>query len=430
MELNPNIGLQIKPVQVNPLGMMGNALNLARQTYQVRQQKAQQAIGNALQRSVGANGRINPMLAGQAIAANPNAAMDAGQGFAQVQALQHQHLANLGAQLTNRGLNLANAQKTQSLVANTVGALASKPDLSIADVKNAGSELVSLHVPPGEVASVMATMPRDPEKLRAWVTEVGLRAVHAATQLARIQAATQSGAPINETYGQAAYGGPIIGATPEVVSAQNTAGAGEGKAAITTTYTDLQGINKQNAAYAQVLANLKDADTGPQAEHVAKLNTLFAEAGLPADVSQAQSYQELEKNLTQATLQSGSGLGIGSDMQLSTNLAANPSAQMLPQTIKTIVRWNMGLNNYKLAMAHSIQAEVAQNPAAATQARMDFQEKYPAAVFGYAALPKAEKSAYLAHLAQTSPEAYQEFMIAAHNVAINHLLPQSELSPK
>jgi hypothetical protein len=152
------------PTVVNPLAAYSNALQTANSVWQNRAQQAAQLSGQAYQGAIDAQGNFDPVKYRQNLAAaGPDAALAAGAGVTNAQALQ-------GAQIDQAG-------RLRNLVASELAPLADPnltPDQVHTGLVNAATRLIAAGAPTQQVLSYALNAPTDPAARLQWLNQVRL----------------------------------------------------------------------------------------------------------------------------------------------------------------------------------------------------------------------------------------------------------------
>jgi hypothetical protein len=316
----------------NPLQLLNNVLSLKKMQQDLA---ARQAIGNAYQKNIGADGSLDINGAFKMLRDDPDAAVAMPQASTDL-------LAQQGQDVSNKTVQFQLAAKQNQFLASVIGSL--RPDASPNDIHNAVTTAIR-NVPglPADVAvGWMGGMPSDPKKRRQWVLD-NQRIAIGPTGLAQPVPAAggyEGGAAVPGTLGQFlqtnAGGGPAGG---------GPAGAGD-----VSRTPPLPGTVEQRKTDEEDIANfparvnplrqlvaieqqLKDsgAPIGPGSAGRNKLEAFIATA-FPSVVSQATKdkislYDEFTKYATQNAAQLSQGLGPHTNEGLNTVIHGSPNTE-------------------------------------------------------------------------------------------------------
>jgi len=150
------------PTVANPLAAYSGALQTAGQVYQLKEQQAQQAWGNALQQSTGPDGTVDYNKARSLAAQNPLAAMGMMRGLAGSAALS--------------GAAQDQGQKTNAAIGDAITAAMKAPDDQLHAAAAAGLTrlIVAGAIPQDKGVLAAMQLPNDPVQLRQRLEQIRL----------------------------------------------------------------------------------------------------------------------------------------------------------------------------------------------------------------------------------------------------------------
>jgi hypothetical protein len=167
MGLDTSIPLQAKAPDFNPLATMLGVQQLKNQQ-QVGNRlmldtNANQAVGLAIQRNTDANGNVNRAGVQADLAQDPSATYG-------LQAATGQNLVQQGQQISNSTGQLALTSDQQTHMAQQLGTLLAKPDLSFSDAVQTAASAGKLYgLPDDVIQKSIAAMPTDPKQLKSYI---------------------------------------------------------------------------------------------------------------------------------------------------------------------------------------------------------------------------------------------------------------------
>lgn len=429
-------------------------LALGNQALQMRGQQLQnQNIGNQLTgfqakvagaqdylRSIGPNGQVDPQLLNRNLQGDPNAALAAPE-------LMQSAQANLVTQLQAKGLTLNQAHQRMTYAADGLaGLLNSGSPITSAGVRDiltngVATGMWSAH----DAASLLATVPNDPQALRQWVVS-HLAAVNgglkvttplvqgintgARTQLYNTNPAagdgvgvvgslpntltpaqaattvtlpTPTGANQVTTLGgvaaQAAGGAPApiiaTGPTPATVAAEQASGHAAANQGADLVHSASE-LGQQRAQLQSIIAESGAAHTGPVADQVAKIGGVLEQFGVIKNFSQATAYQLTQKSTMQYVGQALQSMGTPTDGKMLSMEMATPNGAMTHQAVKAAGGMLLGGLDYKQAQAQAwTQYQQQHGPGSFAGFQSWWNQNMPtAAVFQMHYLPKQEQQRY------------------------------------
>lgn len=147
------------PTVVNPLAAMSSAMQTARGVYDVRQQQANQAVGQAYQGAIDAQGNLDPQRFRQNLAqAGPVAAMAAGEGL--------QNIQNIGSNQYQMDVSRRNI--VNGIAVSALGI--TDPQQQQDYLSRQGGLLIRNGImPPEQVLNAFGAMPTDPAARRQYL---------------------------------------------------------------------------------------------------------------------------------------------------------------------------------------------------------------------------------------------------------------------
>lgn len=167
MALDTSIPLQTKTADINPLATM-----LQVQQYKYLQQNsnrlnldtnASQAVGQAIQRNTNPDGSVNYAGVQSDLSKDPNATYG-------LQNATGQNLVQQGQVTTNNSNQLKLTSDQQAHLAQHLGTVLAKPDLSYADAATAAAQAGQMYgLPPEVIKQSIASMPTDPAQLKPYL---------------------------------------------------------------------------------------------------------------------------------------------------------------------------------------------------------------------------------------------------------------------
>jgi hypothetical protein len=315
----------------NPLQLLNNVLSLKKMQQDLA---ARQAIGNAYQKNIGADGSLDISGAFKAIRDDPDAAIAAPQASTDLLAQRGQMIANSTAQFQQGAAQ-------NKFLAEGLGTL--RPDASVNDIRNmAVTYSRNTGMPSDVLVGWMGGIPSDPKKRRQWILD-NQRAAIGSTGLAQPlpnAGGYKNGAPVPGTLGEflqtnAGGGPPGAGdAGPGDVSRiPPLPGTVEQRQ---TDEADIAGFNARTNPLRQLVAieqQLKENGTpiGPGSAGRNKLEA-FISTAFPGLVSQATKdkvglYDEFTKYATQNAAQLSQGLGPHTNEGLNTVIHGSPNTE-------------------------------------------------------------------------------------------------------
>lgn len=342
----------------NPLALISaaNQLNALRQ--QQMEFAARRAQGNALQSAIGPDGTVNPAKAIAAVAADPAAALGAGEAVGGLLDIHNKMIANQTGQF-----GLASGQN--QFVMNGLGALAGDPKLNKAKVQDFITTAArNTNIPSPILNGWLAGLPDDPEALRNALVSLGNAAMGTAALQPRIAGPLgPNGEPTTISQGAGNYapgnatGAPMqiaptppvrplgIGGAPAPVAPAAPAGIVTGLAPGVGEAQTAQGLASghqfagdlaQAANYKRsvfpleqaipALERLGPSGTGPGTETFNNVKSFIQSLGVPGvDASKIKDFDEAQKYLTDFVNQNGN---TGTNDKLAAAFAGNPSTKI------------------------------------------------------------------------------------------------------
>jgi hypothetical protein len=201
MALDPSIPLQAKAPDINPLATLlqiGQYKYLQQNSNRLQMDTdANQAVGRAIQRNTGADGRVNLLMAQRDLASDPAAAYNLQAATGTNLAQQGQQIGNGTAQIQQQGAQLGLNSQFRAHVVQQLGTLLNKKDLSYNDAVLATAQAGQMFGLPADVVQKsVASMPTDPAALKPY-----LQSQLAALQAPGAQLGTMSPNPVQTTDG-------------------------------------------------------------------------------------------------------------------------------------------------------------------------------------------------------------------------------------
>ena len=449
-----------------------NLLGLGAQALQMRgQQLENQNIGNQLTgfqakqaasrdylRSLGPNGQVDPATLNRNLQADPQAALAAPD-------LMQSAQANLVTQLQAKGLSLDQAHQRMSYAADGLSGLlnSGKPITSsgVRDILTNGvaTGLWSAH----DAASLLATVPNDPQALRQWVVS-HLAAVNGglkvtapiiqgintggSTQLLNTNPGTPGGVgivgsvPNTLTPGEAAspvqYPGPngqtLTTTRGAIATAGNQlpTGAGgtspvvggltpaeqSGQAGIGTSdaqqLADWQKYQTELPALMnsvrQGMAEASKFPTGPLGGAIAQGTALLSELGVPTNLANTGAL--LQKSTAMQVVQTltGGNMGVGTNDKISLALTQTPHIEQPAVAYQTLGGIKLGTYAYDQAANRvAMKWGLNNNPVAFAHFRQTWAQMFPdPMVFMAQYVPKGFLKTYFASETKAQREAFGE----------------------
>lgn len=322
---DPSSGLLTgNPLQV--LGAIGqiNQAKLFGQTYEARQN-----IGNAYRDNTNPDGSIN----------RPGLMRDIGQGggFLAGEGVS-QALGNEGTGITNVTNQRNQDAESNRFVADRIGSLAVKPDVSADDVHGLALDIARTvpSIPTKTINSMMDIALKDPQGIKAGIAKLQNIALGASGISSRLTVPDdQTGAPTSIQVGSANY--PTPGKLPGQVTTGLSPGQTKSSEIMQNDLDRAKNYQQEITPWNQALDKLQQLGPGgvgpgskgrQEAESfMFALNPTIARwAGV--DPAKIKNYAEAEKYLTNATQTRAAGFGSHTDMQLSTALTGSPNVHI------------------------------------------------------------------------------------------------------
>jgi hypothetical protein len=482
MALDPTIPLQAKAPDFNPLATMlqvGQYKQQQAATNRLMQDtNANVAVGRAIQRNTGPDGKVNLAGVQSDLAQDPAAAFN-------LQAATGTNLSQQGQQITNGSTQLSLTSDQQAHMAQQLGTLLGKKDLSYADAVQTAASAGQMYGLPAEVIQrSIAAMPTDPAQLKPYIqarlaslqapsaqlgtmtpnptattdgatttfrdtnpiTNPGIVGTSFDSKLTPGQASTRvptvgpdgtpGSVPFSSTVppgllppayqgGQAAPGrypqpqqGGFIpsGQAPGVAEASTAAGQGAGQDLLAD-----QKANAESGKRINMLQNASDAlskaQTGTGADKLNAVRGVVAMLGGPAD--KVASYDEANKYLTQYAQQKAASFGHSTDAQLSAALTGNGNTHISNLAAQDVVKVNMALERMDQARMQAWQS-AGLPPAQYSQWKSQFGAAMDPRVFVADQLPAAKVGAMVKAMnAKEQATFRQQYNWAVQNGYIN-----------
>lgn len=167
MALDPSIPLQAKAPDFNPLATMlqvGQYKQLQQSSRRLQMDTdANQAVGQAIQANTGADGTVNLLGVQKQLASNPTAAYN-------LQGATGTNLVQQGQQTANGQAQLSLTSDQQQHMAQQLGTLLAKPDLSFSDAVQTAASAGKLYgLPDAVIQRSIAAMPTEPGELKSYI---------------------------------------------------------------------------------------------------------------------------------------------------------------------------------------------------------------------------------------------------------------------
>lgn len=369
---NPIAGLYPQPQPQNTI--MSDPSRMIGLVGQMNALRSQQAIGEAYQGAIGADGKFDPNAAALAIKNNPNAAWGAKDAAVSLDAQRGQQINNATGQF---GLLASQSQSAMGLIAG----LAQDPNPSLDKVNNLAPVMARMGIPAPIINAWRAGLSRDPATLHQQLGTIANTAMGPGAAASRITGPVGSdGQPTSITTGQgnivSGYGGPVARTSTGTPVQTNRSGqaidpstgqptqAGIG---ITTGQSPIQTANQSEyladqTRSANTLANvrpleqalpliqqLSNQNFGPGSTEFAKIKGGLATLGLiDPNTSDATIRQEVNKKLLGYA--SGARDAGRSDNALSAALGSNPNLDLTQPANLALVKNQIGMDKMDAAL--------------------------------------------------------------------------------
>lgn len=363
--------------------MMDNAQGFLGMMQQANQNKLFQgtkAAGQELQKSIGPDGQVDPNAYAQGIKSNPLVAPVAAEAVQTGQAIQSNKIG-----IDKAKFDLITNQ--MGFMRSTLSSLAVDPQLNSKKIIEATGKLIANGVlTPQQAAIELASLPQDPDGMKAWVTQHLTNTMSAAEKFnaafgtpqlvpgvgpngeaiqTPVAIPSAPGMPVRPIGGQPAPQGE--GQAPAASPMQNGAfttslapGEQSNMEASAKAYQDLRGDLNTSAQRVftlnKALTSLKGADTGPNSDWrnnvLSFAQGLAGEGVIPGiDPEKIKNYDEANKYLIQYASQQAAGMGPGTDTGLATALSGNANTSISNLAAQDVVKANMALERMKQAQA-------------------------------------------------------------------------------
>jgi hypothetical protein len=402
----------------NPLQLLNNVLSLKKMQQDLA---ARQAIGNAYQKNIGADGSLDISGAFKAIRDDPDAAIAAPQASTDLLAQRGQMIANSTAQFQQ-----GSAQNR--FIADAVGTLADKQNVTPNDVDNMVVTMArNTNIPSQVLAGWRAGMPSDPKKLRQWLIDNRKAAMGSAGVSPIIPGAGgyQNGAPVPGTVGQgiqtyAGGAGDAPGANRSLVPpapGEDVTQKGAAEAA-----ARLEDTARTSPQYHADLENLKQESQvlgpnfgGPTADFEIKANALtnrLGHFGITMSPDQMKAATSFQKITNQISLNQSSALA-GTDAGRLMTVHANPSLEATPQGREGVIDQLQGNQDF-VDKARDLWIKAKRNGAPANS-HYDFMQSFGSEPLNAKKDPKTGEITNKDSLAYADPRVFQFNRLSREN---------------
>jgi hypothetical protein len=389
-----------------------------------KQFAAKQALGQAYQKNLNADGTPNiPGIAAD-LKKNPDA------GFVLPEATSN-ILAQHGQMIQNDTSTFEQWAKQNDYGQQMLAGLANKPELSLEDLHNAAAGLSRnadpRALPSSVINSVMQTIQNDPGGLRAGAVTMQNRVMGAANAASRQTGVPNlQGGPTTVPLGSLGYGGSQSdNVLPGQMTTGNPPGFGERQAGAAALDTKLAGgladAAEGSPSRIGILGNLDNAvdkfTAGPGADWsmVAKAfvnRNVPLPAGWQFDPKSIASQQEFNKQAMQLAQQQFQSIGgTGTDAKFSSAFETSPNETLSTLGNKGIIRLLKG-NEDALQAKNSAWLRMSEaNPNASyRQFSQDFNNHFDPRVFQFKYMSPSDRKEYVQKM---DPQEQQRFLYNA-----------------
>jgi hypothetical protein len=342
---------------------------------QMNELRSKQAIGNAFQGAIGADGNFDPNAAATAIKNNPDAAWGSPGAVSTLLTQHGQQISNATGQF---GLLASQNQSVMGLIAG----LAQDPNPTMDKVNNLAPILARMGIPAPMINGWRAGLSQNPATLHQQLGTIANTAMGPGAAAARIQGPVgPDGQPTSITAGQgniiSGYGGPTGQTSTGAPVPTNRAGQAidpntgrptqAAQIGITTGQSPIQTANQaeylaDQTKASNTLANvrpleqalpliqqLSNQNFGPGSAELAKIKGGLATLGLvDPNTSDATLRQEVNKKLLGYA--SGARDAGRSDNALSAALGSNPNLDLTQPANLALVKNQIGMDKMDAAL--------------------------------------------------------------------------------
>lgn len=363
---------------------------------------AKQAVGNAFQGAIGADGAYDPLSAAGALRSNPDAAFAAPQAIGTMQDLLGKHIENQTRELDRKHKNV-------QVASEIFGTLSNKKNVSPMDIAEASARAAAAGVDASTIALLRKSLFRDPSKFKEGLATLNNLAIGPSGTSARVSGPPgEKGAPTTLSLGQANYagsdgagGGIQTGLGPGQGAAIEKSGASSADAAIRLRdAADVAPMLKSTLGNLE--EHLNSFTAGPGADWT-RVGKAFVNRNVPLpnswkfDPQSIASQEEFNKqalNLAQQQFQTLGGTG--TDAKFSSAFETNPHEtlshlgnqgviRLLKGNQDAIVAKNQAWMNWKRQYGPDSYDEFAQ----------DFNRRYDPRAFQFKYMTKTERQKYV-----------------------------------